>query len=163
MDISSGTWNNGTGDVVEVLSMPVFMISQALQAMTTVKQIGEKEKKEKKIALILEILGIVFAFLPFLDELGPALEIADGAFEVVAAAGNVGLAIQGIVADPASAPMEILSAITLGKTKTTDDFADLAAAKRAISPDDLSNIGTDFKKSEDDLDISLKQSCFIGK
>ncbi len=61
LDIASGTWNNGTDDVVEVISMPVFMISQALQAMTTVKQIGEKEAKAKKIALILEILGIIFA------------------------------------------------------------------------------------------------------
>lgn len=138
------------------------MISQTLQAMTTVKQIGEKEKKEKKITLILEILGIVFAFLPFLEELGPALDIANGAFEIVAAAGNVGLAIQGIVSGLTSAPMEILSAITLGKTKKTEDFAGLAAAERAISADDLSKIGTDFKKSEDELSMTLEQSCFIG-
>lgn len=163
MDVSSGIWNNGTGDVVEVLSMTVFMISQALQAMTTVKQIGEKEKKEKKIALVLKILGIVFAFIPFLDELGPSLEIADGAFEIAAAAGNVGLAIQGIVADPSSAPMEVLSALTLGKSKTTDDFAELVAAKRAISPDDLSSIGMDFKASEDDLETILRQTCFLSK
>jgi hypothetical protein len=71
MDISSGTWNNGTDDVVEVLSMPVFMISQALEAIANIKEVGEKEKKDKKVALILEILGIIFAFIPFLDELGP--------------------------------------------------------------------------------------------
>lgn len=61
LDIVSGTWNNGTDDVVEVLSMPVFMISQALQAMATVKRIGEQEAKSKKVQLILEILGIIFA------------------------------------------------------------------------------------------------------
>jgi glucan 1,3-beta-glucosidase len=163
MDISSGTWNNGTDDVVEVLSMPVFMISQALEAMANVKEVGEKEKKEKKVALILEILGIIFAFIPFLDELGPSLGLADGAFEIVAATGNVALAIQGIVADPASAPMQILSALTLGKAKTTDDFAALAAAKRAISEEDLSDIGTDFKESEDEMESTLKQTCFLSK
>ncbi|RFU28181.1 hypothetical protein B7463_g8175, partial [Scytalidium lignicola] len=161
MDIPSGTWKNGTSDVVDVLSMPVFMISQALEAMTTVKQIGEKEKKAKKIALILEILGIIFAFIPLLDEIAPSLEIADGAFEIVSATGNVALAIQGIVADPASAPMQILSALTLGKGKTTDDFASLAAAKRAISADDLSEIGKDFKASEDEMEATLKQTCFL--
>lgn len=161
MDISSGTWNNGTGDVTEVFSMPVFMIAQALQAMTTVKQIGEEEAKKKKLGLVLEILSIIFAFLPFLDELAPSFGIADGAFEIAAAAGNVGLAIQGIVSDPSSAPMDILSALTLGKAKTTDEFASLAAAKKAISPEDLSSIGKDFKASEDDLESTLRQTCFL--
>lgn len=65
MDIASNTWNNGTDDVVEVLSMPVFMISQALQAMGSVKAVAENEKRDKKVALIVEILGIIFAFLSF--------------------------------------------------------------------------------------------------
>ncbi|KAH8662506.1 hypothetical protein BX600DRAFT_499009 [Xylariales sp. PMI_506] len=153
IDLATSTWPNGTDDVVEVLAMPVFMISQALQAMGSVKAIGEKEAKEMKINLILEILGIVFAFIPFLDELGPALEIAD--------AGNVALAIQGIVADPSSAPMEILSALTLGKVKTSEDYAAVAAAKRAISDDNLSSIGAAFKAADDDLETTISHVCSI--
>jgi len=163
LDIASGTWNNGTGDVVETFSMPVFMIEQALQAMANVKAVGEKEKKEKKTALILEILGIIFAFIPFLDEIGPSLGLADGAFEIVAATGNIALAIRGIVADPASAPMEILSALTLGKAKSTEVYAALAAAKRAITEDELSDIGTDFRASEDEMETTLTQTCFLDK
>lgn len=161
IDILSNNWNHGTGDVAEVLSMPVFMISQALQAMGTVKSIGEQAKKDKMIALIVEILGIIFAFIPFLDEVGPALGIADGAFEIVSAAGNVALAIQGIISVPSSAPMENLSAVTLGKMKTTKDFADLAAAKRLVTADDLSSIGATFKSNEDKMEETLKHSCFL--
>ena len=160
LDIASGTWNNGTDDVVETLSMPVFLIEQALQAMANVELVGEKEAKEKKTALILEILGIIFAFLPFLDEIGPSLELADGAFEIIAAAGNIALAIQGIVADPSSAPMEILSALTLGKLKSTEDYAALAAAKRAITEDELSDI---VRSSEDEMEATLTQTCFLDK
>ncbi|KFY09864.1 hypothetical protein V492_05320 [Pseudogymnoascus sp. VKM F-4246] len=164
MDIASNAWNNGTGDVLEVLSIPVFMISQALQAMGSVKSIGEKEKKDKKIALILEILGIVFAFIPFLDEIGirPAIRIADGAFKIAAATGNVALAIQGIIVEPLSTPMQILSALTLGRAKTSSDYAGLAAAKRAISSDDLSSIGATFKSSEDKMEKTIRHSCFLG-
>ena len=59
--------------------------------------------------------------------------------------------------------MQILSALTLGKARTTDDFTALAAAKRAISADDLSDVGTDFKASEDEMEATLKQTCFLSK
>jgi len=59
--------------------------------------------------------------------------------------------------------MEILSALTLGKAKSTDDFAGLAAAKRALSEEDLSDIGTTFKTSEDDMEHTLTQTCFLSK
>lgn len=59
--------------------------------------------------------------------------------------------------------MQILSALTLGKAKTTDDFTALAAAKRAIGADDLSDVGTDFKASEDEMEATLKQTCFLSK
>ena len=124
---------------------------KAIDNMNSVKDIAKQEKKEDQIKLVVMILGIIFSFIPFLDEVGPAIDIADGAFEMAAAAGNIGLAIQGIVANPSSAPMEVLSALTLGKAKTTDDFAALAAAKRAITEDDLSSIGATVKTDEDDM------------
>jgi hypothetical protein len=160
IDTASNTWGNNTDDVVQTIAMPVFMISQAVTAMDSVKDIAEKQKKEDQIKLILLILGIIFSFIPFLDEIGPSLGIADGVFEITAAAGNVGLAIQGIVADPKSAPMDILSALTLGKSKTTEDYAGLAAAEKALTDDDLSNIGTAFKADEDKLGTTLKRGCF---
>ena len=43
--------------------------------MANVKAVGEKEEAAKKKALILEVLGIVFAFIPFLDDLTPEIEL----------------------------------------------------------------------------------------
>ncbi|PYH44839.1 uncharacterized protein BP01DRAFT_57673 [Aspergillus saccharolyticus JOP 1030-1] len=60
------------------------MLQQAIASMASVKAIGEKQAKEDKIKLVLEILGIAFAFLPFLDDLTHELELLDGAFETVA-------------------------------------------------------------------------------
>jgi glucan 1,3-beta-glucosidase len=160
IDIASNTWNNNTDDVVQTIAMPVFMIQQAVDAMNSVKGIAEQQKKEDQLKLIILILGIIFSFIPFLEEVGPSLGIADGVFEIAAAAGNIGLAIQGIVSDPASAPMDILSALTLGKAKTTEDFAGLAAAERALTDDDLTAIGTDFKADEDKLEETLIRGCF---
>ena len=160
LDVMSNNWANNTDDLVETFSMPVFMIAQAVASMNSVKDIAAQQKKEDQIKLVILILGIIFSFIPFLDELGPALDLADGVFEMTAAAGNIGLAIQGIVANPSSAPMEILSALTLGKAKTSDDFAGLAAAKRAISEDSLSSIGPTVKTDEDTLENTLKRGCF---
>lgn len=160
LDIMSNNWGNNTEDVAESISLPVFMLSQAIDNMNSVKDIAEQEKKEDQIKLVVLILGIIFSFIPFLDEVGPAIGIANGAFEMAAAAGNIGLAIQGIVANPSSAPMEVLSALTLGKAKTTDDFAALAAAKRAITEDDLSSIGATVKTDEDDMGNTLERGCF---
>lgn len=42
--------------------------------MADAKARGEEQKKEDEKALVLEILGIVFAFIPFLDEFGPELD-----------------------------------------------------------------------------------------
>jgi glucan 1,3-beta-glucosidase len=158
--IASNTWGNDTDDVVQTIAMPVFMISQAVAAMNSVKDIAEKQKKEDQLKLILLILGIIFSFIPFLDEAGLSLGLADGVFEITPAAGNVGLAIQGIVADSSSAPMEIPSALTLGKSKTTEDYAGLDSAERALTDDDLTAIGTDFKADEDKLGTTLKRGCF---
>jgi glucan 1,3-beta-glucosidase len=160
MDLLSHVWGNNTQDIVDTVSMPVFMVSQAIQSMNSVKDIAKTEKKEDQIKLVVMILGIIFSFIPFLDSAGPAIGLADGTFEMVAAAGNIGLAIQGIVAYPSSAPMELLSALTLGKTKTTEDFAGLAAARRAISDDDLTKIGPDVKAAEDTLTTLLTHGCF---
>jgi glucan 1,3-beta-glucosidase len=72
--VSLGTWDGPIDDVIQVLSVPVFMINQALQSMISAKAAGQQAAKEKKIQTILLILGIVFMFVPFLDEVLPEVE-----------------------------------------------------------------------------------------
>jgi hypothetical protein len=121
-DLAYGAWYGPTDDVLQVISMPVFMIQQALESMAHVKAIGEEQAKRDKISLILEILGIVFIFVPFLDDVLPEVEALDGIWGLVAAAGNVGLTIQAIIADPESAPVQLLGLLTAGGSRSEEDF-----------------------------------------
>jgi glucan 1,3-beta-glucosidase len=159
MNLSISKWYGASDDILQTISMPVFLIVQAIQSMAEVKEVGDKEAAEKKRALILEILGIVFALIPFLDDLTPAIEGLDGVLGSIAAAGNAASAIQGIIADPSSAPMEILGALTAGGVRDEEDFADMAAARRAISSDDLTKIGATFEKMDSDFHAIIKRDC----
>ncbi|KAK6223391.1 hypothetical protein LQW54_000509 [Pestalotiopsis sp. IQ-011] len=159
MDLMMGQWTGPTDDLLQVISMPVFLMVQAVQSMQSAKQQAEEEEEEEDTALILEILGIVFAFIPFLDDITPAIEGLDVAIEILNVAGNSALAIQGIIADPESAPMEILGALGGGVEKNEDDIATLAAARRSqVSADDIKKIGAKFE----DLDTKM-QSMIKGK
>jgi glucan 1,3-beta-glucosidase len=131
--------------------MPVMLLVQAVQDMGQVKQIGQKEQKYLKIQLTLEILGIIFAIIPFLDELTPEIAGVSAVIRFVDVAGNTGLAVQGIVANPESAGLEILGALGGVGFRNEDDFATLAAARRDITEESLAKVGTSFKKLEDGL------------
>ncbi|KAK6075617.1 LysM domain-containing protein [Seiridium cupressi] len=161
MDLMLGLWSGPTDDILQVVSMPVFLIVQAVASMKDAKAQGEKQKKEDRTKLILEILGIVFAFVPFLDEIAPEVEALDAIVEIVSAAGNVGLAIQGIIADPESAPMEILGALTGGVEKDEADMATLAKTRRGISGDDIGKIGSSFKDMDNDFQSIIKRTCAL--
>lgn len=162
LEMSMGGYDGSMQDVADTFSLPVFMIQQAVNSMNTVKNLGEEQAKKDKIGLILEILGIVFALLPFVDEFTPALGVLDGVFETVSVAGNIALDIQGVIANPASAPMLLLDIIggrNGNELKTSDDFAKAGAAARALKDTDLDAIGTDVKTSQDKLKGQMKPKC----
>ena len=161
MDLNLGQWNGSSDDLLQVLSMPVFMLNQAVNAMAAVKSIGEEAAKQAKIDLILEILGIAFIFLPFLDDIAPELEFLDGVFDTLSQVGNAALTIQGIVADPASAPMDILGLLTGPGVRTEEDFASMAATRRAMTEDEVTAIGEDFEKNDSEFQDIIAPSCRI--
>ncbi|KAK2616718.1 hypothetical protein QQS21_000330 [Conoideocrella luteorostrata] len=159
MDLASSMWSGTTDDILQVISMPVFMIQQALTSMETAKELGQAQAKKDKINLILTILGIVFAFVPFLDELLPEIELLGGIFTIIATAGNVALGIQAIIADPTSAPMEILGLLTAGGSKRAKDYSSMATARRGIQDEKLGKIGATFKKMDDQFQSIIKHKC----
>ena len=105
--------------------------------MPEVKDIGADATKEAKIALALEILGIVFAFIPFVDEVTPEfLPIVEGTFDFLTIGGNVGLEVQSIISNPTSAPMDILGALIGAGVRDEEDFvrfSQLKFFKRAVA------------------------------
>lgn len=106
-------------------------------------------------------MGIAFAFVPFLDDISPELEILDGVFETVAAAGNVALSIQSISSDLASAPMILLGLVAGGGLRNDEDFAKTAGAHRALKDVDLESIGKDFKADDEKFDDLTKITCDV--
>jgi len=160
IDLATSEWYGSSDDIVQVYSMPVIMITSAMQAMSQVKQIGQQVAKQDKINKILEILGIIFIFVPFLDDLAPELGVLDGIFNVVSVAGNLALSIQAIVADPTSAPMEILGALAGGTgLRSEDDFARVSATRRGISTDELQKISSGFATTDAKFQKVIKEQC----
>jgi glucan 1,3-beta-glucosidase len=81
---------------------------------------------------------------------------------VVSAIGNVGLAVQGIIADPTSAPMEILGVLAGGGARSEKEFEDLAAARRNdISDADRAAIGSGFKSADDEFQELVTRACKV--
>jgi glucan 1,3-beta-glucosidase len=164
LDMVVDNYNGSLQDVPDTYSMPVFLIQQAVTSMAKVKSLGEEQAKKDKVKLILEILGIVFAFLPFVDEFAPALEVLDGVFATIAVAGNIALDIQGIIADPTSAPMILLDLVggrggsTLREGK---DFEKAAAAAKTLKDSDLSAIGADFKVKQTKFRDETAPKCAV--
>lgn len=159
LDVAGSTWQGTTDDLLQVLSMPIYMISQAVNSMETVKEHAVEQQKQDKAKLIQEVLGIVCLFIPFLQEVAPEVAAADAIFEIVGATVNIGLAIKGIIDDPVSAPMEILGLLTFGGARDEKDFKSLADKRRGISKDDIEAIGEDFEKLDDKLQKTIRQDC----
>lgn len=78
-------------------------------------------------------------------------------------AGNSALAIQGIVAHPELAPMELLGALGGGVEKDEDEIATLAATRRSkVSADDISKIGAKFENLDTKMQSMIKgKACSV--
>lgn len=162
IDLNLGCWNGPADDVIQVISMPVFMILQAVDSMAQVKAIGDKVRAEEKKNRILEIIGIVFAFLPFVGEtLGFVgdLAIAGRILSLIGEAGNAGVTVAGIVNDKNSAPMQIMGLLG-GFSRTEAEFSRLASLRRDFTSADAGKIGSVFKVHDDQLQTIVK-TCKI--
>lgn len=159
-DISLGTWNGSFVDIAQAISLPVFMVNQSISSMEDAKEKGKEVAAKKRRDLILEILGVVFMFIPFLDDLAPELLLADGLMDAAAFLGNTALAIKGIVDEPLSAPMALLGILTDGAaSKTEGDYAKMAKARDSIDEGELTKMGTVIKTLDDKFQSVVKKSC----
>ncbi|KAG6009923.1 hypothetical protein E4U21_000694 [Claviceps maximensis] len=161
MDIASNTWLGPTNDIIQVLSIPVLAIQQALESMESAKKLGQEQAEVEKKNLILTILGAVIALVPFLDEFMPEAMMLKGIFTMLGTIGMGALAIVNISSDPTSAPMELLSLLTLGIGRTEKEISELANARRAMKDTDLAKFGTTFQKSDSHLQDIIRRKCGI--
>ncbi|XWW93847.1 hypothetical protein V2A60_001786 [Cordyceps javanica] len=154
-------------DVIESLSMPLFMLQDSFEAIKEIKDIGEKQKDRKTRDLVILILTIVFSVIPFA---GPAATALGGAARIATAAlivgeiGNAALAIESIIDDPYSAPFAVLGLLVgaggIRVKGPRQGFRDAADAKRAMDPGSLKLFSTEFRRKNEIVGRIVKM-CII--
>ena len=159
IDMNTGAWNSSTDDPLQAYSIPAFLLDQSVQSMKDAKAKGQQQAKEDKIKLITEILGGIFAILPFLDELAPELVAIEGLATFVANLGNVALAIQDIVSDPSNALMDILFVMLGAGGKSADNIGKVAQTIQQLNDAVLADMGNSFKANDDSMKAAIAEKC----
>ncbi|KAK5157149.1 hypothetical protein LTS14_004667 [Recurvomyces mirabilis] len=163
VDLVAGLWYGSTNDIVQVLSMPVLLLQQGLDSMAQAKTMAQSQKAQDRKNLILEILTVIFTFIPFLDDVAPAALAAAKIGTLIGDAGSLAITLQDIVTNPSSAPLAILGVVGGAGATLADvgNMAKLANARRGISEDTITGIGSKFKALDDDLKAIEQPSCKI--
>ncbi|KAM0325563.1 hypothetical protein ACHAQA_007550 [Verticillium albo-atrum] len=153
-DIVSGIWDGGNGDVLQVYSIPVFLLSQAVESMDEAKKTGGEILQQEKENLIINILSALLFFIPFVGQFAAMAVGAATVARMIAMAGltaNAAFSIADIVDDPANAAMAIMGLLSAGRVRKPRDFISLGTARRAQTKAGVSKMGATFKKHDDSL------------
>ncbi|KAL4944052.1 hypothetical protein BDV06DRAFT_220629 [Aspergillus oleicola] len=156
--IGLGRWEGDTDDIVQVLSMPIFMIIQAVKAMEEAKESGEDIEEQEQRSLVLDILSAVLFFVPLVGEAVAVVTNMGRLARMIAmagAGGTAGMALIDIINDPEMAPLAILRMLSGGRLRSAKDYRDAAKARRSMSAENLGKLGEVFKKNDDVLQYIL--------
>lgn len=172
LEVMLGAWTGSIDDVVQVMSVPVFMLAEAVEGMKEAKELGEdqeeweeEEARNKAKDLILTIVGAVLFVVPFVGEMGAVLAGAATLARFALIAGetaNLAFGIYGMVDDPESALMGVIGMMFgLGGVtrvgRSPKDFKDMAAKRADLrTSGGVSKIGGSFKKRDDKLQDIVK-------
>ncbi|KAL4982540.1 glycosyl hydrolase family 71-domain-containing protein [Aspergillus falconensis] len=150
-----GFWDGDYYDAVEAVSLPVFMLVQAVESMEQVKQLGKEEKEYEEKELIMKILTAVLVVVPFAGEI--IGEIAGLAWVVEAAIvvdvlGNAAMGVYDVVKNKGSPAMAVLD-LLLGASggRTGKNYSNAALKRREMGAEDVSKFGDVFKRHDDAL------------
>ncbi|KAK4449031.1 hypothetical protein QBC34DRAFT_463610 [Podospora aff. communis PSN243] len=164
-ELATGMFDGDPLDAVDVLSIPVSMLRDAIDSMNEVKELAKKVKEENKKLLILTILEGILFLIPFVGGLvgGLGKVGAQIARVVIVAeiAGHGALGIYKAVEDPDMAPVAILGmvmgAFGAGGISSGAKYRPLGKAKRDMSPDMKASMGKSFQ------DINPKIEAITSK
>ncbi|KAL7932039.1 glycoside hydrolase family 18 protein [Trichoderma chlorosporum] len=155
-------WIGEGSDLIDSLSLPIFMIASATEKMGLVESIADKIEEEKRKAFILAFLSAIFLFLPIVGEVvGSVAELADVAviMDLIGAAGNAGMDIYTVVDDPHNAPLAIfdliLSPLALADVASISKAANI---RRGMKEEDVAKLGGDIKSRMDTIE-KIKGKC----
>ncbi|KAF2153724.1 glycoside hydrolase family 55 protein [Myriangium duriaei CBS 260.36] len=161
LDLALGFFSGNPNDMVQVLSVPVFMFIQGVESMAEAKAMGQKQQSEDRAKVVNLVLTIVFAVLALIPGAG------EGTLGGLAAAGRLagnlgsdGMGFYDIAKDPSSAPMALIGMFAGGGGwKDAEDLAARAATRRSMPADTITNLGRTFKTLDDKLQGLTSQDC----
>lgn len=143
--VKDGTYLPSADDLVDAVSLPVLMVSDAILSMESVVEIAEEIKEAKEKAIMMAFLSAIFFFVPVVGEVISSISSLATIGRIVALMGeigNVALDVYTVLDDKDNAPLAIFSLI-LAPLALSDIGAVARAAnyRRGMSADDLAKLG----------------------
>lgn len=166
-----GNFVGAGDDYVQVMSIPVFMLLQAVESMAQVKVIGEEQEEieeEQRRNVILTIISAIFCVVPFIGELSL---LASGATNLARAAmiagevANGALAMYDLIENPDSALLNLMGMLlgVGGMTAVKRDGINvnqMASLRRELTDGQkLTGLGAVFKRNDDALQGIFSKKC----
>jgi hypothetical protein len=172
LSIATGSFSGVIDDVVQSISTAVFTLSELVDRIYNVVDIGEKVAAEEKKKKILEIIGGVFMALPFLGPisgLGDVIEGFDAILALTGTVANEGYDIYSMVQNPDSAPVAILGMLlgfdagaAVGEISDESlnafQYDTLAASRRGMKDEEIKGFGNLFEAKLSQVD-SMVSKC----
>ncbi|KAK0705051.1 hypothetical protein B0H67DRAFT_498289 [Lasiosphaeris hirsuta] len=167
LGVGIGNWEVDGDGVAGAITLPVFMMEQAISTMEQVKEIGGKMEEKEKRDRIMLIISIIFMVIPFVGEIGFALAGATAAARIafmIGEAANAAMTIADIVEDPESAPFAIMGMLlgigTPKGLKGSKAFNDASLARKVMDESgDMAKMGDIIKNGNGKVQGILK-ACF---
>lgn len=132
-------------DLVDSISIPVLMITEAVDSMAQVQSAAGEMNAAKEKGIILAFIGAILFLIPVAGEIiGAVTEMADvsAILLTVGAVGNAAMDIYTIVDDPENAPLAIFD-LVMAPLALLDvvGLAKAAKIRRGMSDDDIAKLG----------------------
>jgi len=153
-------------DAVQVLSVPVYLILDAVASMEEVKKIGGKIQEEEKKNLILTIISSILMIVPFIGQaigsLGRAGAMIARLVSALELGAEVGLGTYEIINDPDSAPMAIVGMVMAGAGAglgSSKRFGELGSLRKGMSDGTKAKMGASWKEHDPKVQSIMGKSC----
>ncbi|KAL2193085.1 hypothetical protein P885DRAFT_46060 [Corynascus similis CBS 632.67] len=148
-------------DLTDAGSLPAFAVEEAVVQMEKiVDEAKEIEKRRREEFIVNMIMGFLF-FIPFIGPTGGGA-IAAGVrtlIQLVGAAGEIGMAVYGIVSDPENAFMTVFSTL-MGAGFGRGSFRSAANSRRGMSSTEYNSLGN-LKPKLDSLNNLRTGMCSL--
>ncbi|PYH96934.1 hypothetical protein BO71DRAFT_439197 [Aspergillus ellipticus CBS 707.79] len=162
---ATGAYGGSMTNVLLIISTVVFTLAQAVANMDMVVEVADKASEEEKKAMIEEIIFGVLMVVPFLGEIrliSDSLEQLADMMSLIGDVGALGSTIYGVATDPDSAILDIFEIALMGSCRDPDEFEEAANARRGLTDDEISSLGSDWKSWSDDLSDVMSSAVEFG-